>query len=143
MIHLTNEPIDATTLLARAQQPEAGAVVLFLGITRQFTDGRETEQLAYEAYRDMAESELARLESEARGRWPIVECAIVHRMGVVPLAEASVAVVVSCPHRGDAFEAGRWLIDSLKERVPIWKQEHWADGERAWIHPDQAAQQQQ
>ena len=139
MIRITTDPIDATSLLAQAQQPAAGAVVLFLGVTRQFTAGRETVELLYESYRDMAESELARLEAEARRRWSIVECAIVHRLGVVPLAEASVAVVVSSPHRGDAFEAGRWLIDSLKEHVPIWKQERWADGQQAWIHPEQAA----
>lgn len=135
MIQLTIEPIDANALLARAQQPQAGAVVLFLGITREFTAGRQTVELAYEAYREMAEKELARLESEARGRWPLVECAIIHRLGDVPLTEASVAVVASSAHRADAFEAARWLIDELKQSVPIWKQERWADGQRQWIHP--------
>jgi molybdopterin synthase catalytic subunit len=141
VIRIVSEPIDAAALLAQAQQPAAGAVVLFLGITRQFTAGRETVELAYESYRDMAERELAKLEAEARRRWSIVDCAIVHRLGVVPLAEASVAVVVSSPHRGDAFDAGRWLIDSLKQHVPIWKQERWADGRQAWVHPAEAAPQ--
>lgn len=135
MIKLTAEPIDASHVLALAQQPAAGAVVLFLGITRQFTGNRETIELAYEAYGEMAEKELAKLESHARRRWPLVECVIVHRVGVVPLAEASVAVAASSPHRGDAFDAARWLIDSLKERVPIWKQERWADGASEWLHP--------
>jgi molybdopterin synthase catalytic subunit len=137
MIQLTDDPIDATRLLGLAQRPEAGAVVLFLGTTRQFTKGRETLQLAYEAYREMALRELERLEAEARGRWQLVECVIVHRLGIVPLAESSVAIAVSSPHRNDAFEAGRWLIDALKESVPIWKQEQWADGSVEWVHPTQ------
>ncbi len=124
-----------TGLLARVQQPAAGAALLFLGISRQFTGERETVELAYEAYHEMAERELARLEAEARRRWPLVECAIVHRLGVVPISEASVAVVVSSPHRDEAFEAGRWLIDALKETAPIWKQERWADGATEWVHP--------
>jgi molybdopterin synthase catalytic subunit len=135
MIKLTDDPIDVQKVLALAQNPEVGAVVLFLGTTRQFTRGRETAQLKYEAYRNMAVRELERLEAEARGRWRLVECAIVHRLGLVPLAEASVAIAVSSPHRNDAFEAGRWLIDTLKETAPIWKQEHWADGSVEWVHP--------
>lgn len=135
MIQLTDNPIDATALLLSAQQPEAGAVVLFLGITRQFTQGRETASLSYEAYREMAVKELGRLEQEARDRWSLIDCSIVHRLGEVPLAEASVAIAVSSPHRAEAFEAGRWLIDALKETVPIWKQERWADGAAEWIHP--------
>src|SRR5688572_7127099 len=113
MIKLTDDPIDVQEALALVQKPEAGAVVLFLGTSRQFTRGRETAELKYEAYRNMAVRELERLEIEARGRWQIVECAIAHRLGLVPLAEASVAIAVSSPHRGDAFEAGRWLIDTL------------------------------
>lgn len=139
MVQLTDKPIDVTPLLTAAQQPAAGAVVLFLGITREFTGDQQTTLLSYEAYGPMAERELQQLEEQARGRWPLVECLIVHRTGVVPLTEASVAIVTSSPHRGDAFEAGRWLIDQLKESVPIWKQEHYADGSTEWVHPtDQA-----
>jgi molybdopterin synthase catalytic subunit len=139
MVELTNEPIDAQRLLARGQTPAAGAVLLFLGTTRRFTAGRETTELHYEAYREMAVRELEKLEAAARHRWSLVECAIVHRLGVVPLAEASVAIAVSSPHREAAFEAGRWLIDSLKEKAPIWKQEHWADGAVEWVHPGTAS----
>jgi molybdopterin synthase catalytic subunit len=135
MIQLTDDAIDTQYLLALVQRPEAGAVVLFLGTTRQFTKGRETVQLTYDAYREMALREIERLETEARRRWSLVECAIVHRLGVVALGEASVAIAVSSAHRNDAFEAGRWLIDTLKETAPIWKQEHWADGSMEWIHP--------
>jgi len=135
MIELTNQPIDSSALLAKASRPEAGAVVLFLGTTREMTDGRRTVTLDYEAYDEMAKKTLAELEAEARRRWPLVECVIVHRLGRVPLAEASVAIVVSTPHRADAFAAGEWLIDTLKRDVPIWKQEHWADGTSEWVHP--------
>ncbi len=135
MIQLTHELIDAATLLERAQSPEAGAVVLFLGVARRMTNERETVELTYDAYGKMAVKELELLEAEARERWPLVECFIVHRLGLVPLGEASVAVAVACPHRREAFEAAEWLIDTLKERVPIWKQEHWADGDSEWVHP--------
>ena len=138
MNQLTTEPIDAPRLLELVQQPEAGAVVLFLGTTRQFTADRETVELHYEAYREMAERELAKLEAEARRRWSLIECAIVHRLGIVPLAEASVAIAVSSAHRDAAFEAGRWLIDTLKDSAPIWKQERWADGVVEWVHPSAA-----
>jgi molybdopterin synthase catalytic subunit len=135
MIELTKLPIDVTPLIARAQQPAAGAVLVFLGISRQFTGEHETAELAYEAYDDMARRELEKLEAAARSRWNLVECAIVHRLGIVPISEASVAVVVSSAHRDAAFAAGRWLIDTLKESAPIWKQERWTSGETEWVHP--------
>jgi molybdopterin synthase catalytic subunit len=139
MILLTYEKIDSNILLLQAQTPAAGAVLLFLGITRQHTTGRETMELTYDSYQQMAEKELASLEAEARKRWGLVECSIVHRLGTVPLGEASVAIVVASPHRKAAFEAGEWLIDTLKDRVPIWKQELWADGTSEWVHPTKSA----
>ncbi len=135
MIQLTDNPIDTTALVDRARHPNAGAVVLFLGTTRELTAGRQTVALDYEAYREMAEQKLAELEAEARRRWPVIECIVVHRLGRVPLAEASVAIIVSTPHRHDAFAAGEWLIDSLKHNVPIWKREQWSDGTTEWVHP--------
>jgi len=135
MIELTRKPIDSSKLLSLVTRPEAGAVVLFLGTVRELTQGRRTVALDYDAYPEMAERKLAELEAEARRRWPIVACVLVHRLGHLELAEASVAVAVSTPHRNDAFEAGRWLIDTLKEVVPIWKQENWDDGTTAWVHP--------
>jgi molybdopterin synthase catalytic subunit len=137
MIQLTHETIDFTKLIERAQSPAAGAVLLFLGCTRQHTAGRETVELTYDTYAEMAEKELSTLESEARARWGLTECLIVHRLGSVPLGQASVAIVVASAHRRAAFEAGEWLIDTLKQRVPIWKQERWADGTTEWVHPDQ------
>ena len=135
MIRLTHEPIKTDEVLRFVASPRAGAVVLFLGTTREFTAGRQTAWLDYECYPAMAEKEMAKLEAEARTKWPIIECAIVHRLGRVDLAEASVAIAVSSPHRRDAFEAGQWLIDRLKEVVPIWKKENWADGSTEWVHP--------
>mgnify|MGYP002624401907 CR=1 FL=1 len=135
MVELTHEPIDTASLLAAVNSPQAGAVVLFLGTVRELTAGRRTLALDYECYPEMARKKMEELEAEARSRWPVVECGIVHRLGRLELAEASVAVAVSTPHRRDAFEAGRWLIDTLKEVVPIWKRENWDDGSQEWVHP--------
>jgi molybdopterin synthase catalytic subunit len=135
MIQLTNHPIDTAAILAAAANPAAGAVVLFLGTTREITGDRQTIALDYEAYNEMAERQLAGLESQARQRWPVLECMIVHRLGRVPPTEASVAIAVSTPHRADAFAAGQWLIDSLKRDVAIWKREQRADGSTEWVHP--------
>ena len=135
MSRLTRETIDTEELLRRVTVPAAGAVVLFLGTVRELTAGRQTLVLDYEGYPEMAERKLAELDAEARHRWSLCEVALVHRLGRLELAEASVAVAVSSPHRAVAFEAGRWLIDTLKETVPIWKQENWADGTQEWVHP--------
>lgn len=135
MIELTRERIDEAALLERVRSASAGAIVLFLGTTRELTGDRRTERLEYECYPAMAEKKLAELEAEACRRWPLVACTIVHRLGTVPLAETSVAIAVSSPHRKAAFEAGQWLIDTLKEVVPIWKQEQYADGQTEWVHP--------
>ena len=135
MIYLTDKPIETQFVLSQVATPEAGAIVLFLGTTREFTDGRQTAWLDYECYPEMAEKKLAELETEARNRWPITGCCIAHRLGRLELQEASVAIAVSSPHREKAFEAGKWLIDTLKEVVPIWKQENWADGESQWVDP--------
>ena len=135
MIALTREPIDPAAVLAQVASNEAGAVVLFLGTTREFTAGRRTASLDYECYPEMAEKQLAALEGEARSRWPITGCSIVHRLGRLELGETSIAIAVSSPHRAVAFEAGKWLIDTIKEVVPIWKQENWADGSSEWVHP--------
>jgi molybdopterin synthase catalytic subunit len=135
MIELTRQTIDPAAALAQVASHDAGAVVLFLGTTREFTRGRRTESLDYECYPEMAEKKLGELEAEARSRWPLVAVAIVHRLGHLELGEASVAIAVSSPHRQAAFEAGQWLIDTLKQDVPIWKQENWADGEKEWVHP--------
>jgi molybdopterin synthase catalytic subunit len=135
MIEITEKPIDTAAVLASVSSTQAGAAVLFLGTTREFTGGRQTEFLDYECYGEMALQKLHELEAEARQKWPLIGCAIVHRIGRVELAEASVAIAVSTAHRHDSFAAGQWLIDTLKQVVPIWKQEHWTDGSTEWVHP--------
>jgi molybdopterin synthase catalytic subunit len=135
MVELVRDKIDSQQLLDAVATTAAGAIVLFLGTTREWTKGRRTLWLDYDCYPELALRKLEELEAEARRRWPVLDVRIVHRLGRVDLAEASVAVAVSSPHRRDAFEAGQWLIDTLKEVVPIWKQEHWEDGSAEWIHP--------
>ncbi len=135
MIRLTTDAIDHAALTEQVRRPDCGGVVLFLGTVRDLTDGRTTVALDYEAYLAMAEKKLAEIEQEARRRWPIGEIALVHRLGRLGVSEVSVAVAVSCPHRAEAFEACRYAIDRLKELVPIWKKENWADGSTEWVHP--------
>ena len=135
MIEITESPIDHAALTQHVRSNHAGAVCTFLGTVREMTGDRRTVSLDYEAYPEMAMKKLAELEEQARARWPIIEAAIVHRVGRLDLGEISVVVAVSCPHRHDAFEACRWLIDTLKDVVPIWKRESWADGTEEWVHP--------
>ena len=105
MIQLNHEPIDSNQVLASVQSPHAGAVVLFLGTTREFTAGRQTESLDYESYGEMAASKLQELEEQARQQWALTEVTIVHRLGHLEIGEASVAIAVSAPHRKDAFNS--------------------------------------
>lgn len=135
MIELTKTPIDSDRLVQRVRSHRAGAVCLFLGTVRELTGDRRTDFLVYEAYPRMAVAKLAELEAEARRRWPLLEAGILHRVGRLELGEVAVAVAVSAPHRREAFEACAWLMDTLKQVVPIWKQERWADGTEEWVHP--------
>ncbi len=135
MIHLTNAPIDHHALTEHVRRNDCGAVVTFLGTVREMTDGKVTVALDYEAYPGMAEKKMAEIERDTRERWPVGDIALVHRLGHLELGEVSVAVAVSCPHRGQAFEACRYAIDRLKDIVPIWKKENWADGRTEWVHP--------
>jgi molybdopterin synthase catalytic subunit len=135
MVALTHDPIDYHALTERVCRSGCGGVVLFLGTVRDLTGDRQTTALDYEAYPAMAERKLAEIEAETRRRWPIGDMALVHRLGRLDVGAVSVAVAVSCPHRAEAFEACRWAIDRLKELVPIWKKENWADGTSEWVHP--------
>lgn len=134
-IALTREPIDAQKLVAAARQGEDGAVVVFDGIVRNNSRGRKTLYLDYEAYEDMAARYMNVLAGEARGRFGVRHVTMVHRLGRLKIGETSVLIVVASEHRAQAFEACRWLIDTLKKTVPIWKKETfqdgavWADGE--------------
>ena len=135
MIRLTADPIDYHALTEAVRRPGCGAVVTFLGTVRDLTDGKITVALDYEAYSGMAEKKMAEIERDTRERWPVGELILVHRTGRMEVGAISVAVAVSCPHRAQAFEACRHAIDRLKELVPIWKKENWADGSTEWVHP--------
>ncbi len=135
MISLTRDAIDYHELTDQVRSSKCGAVVVFLGTVRDLTDGKVTVALDYEAYAGMAEKVLAEIEADTRQRWPVGEIVLEHRLGHLDVGEISVAVAVSCPHRAQAFEACRHAIDRLKELVPIWKKENWADGSTAWVHP--------
>jgi molybdopterin synthase catalytic subunit len=131
-IAIGRDPIDLGALEGEVADPAAGAIVSFVGTTRVGNAGRVVNRLEYEAYEPMALSELRKLATEAGARWKIVRIAIAHRLGVVEIGEASVAIAVSAAHRAEAFEACRFVIDRLKETVPIWKKEHFEGGE-VWI----------
>jgi len=136
VIALTHATIDYHALTEQVRRSDCGAVVTFLGTVRDLTGDKITVALDYEAYPGMAEKKMAEIQRETRARWPVGEMAIVHRLGHLEVGEISVAVAVSCPHRGQAFDACRYAIDRLKELVPLWKKENWADGSTEWVHPN-------
>jgi len=127
-VALTRDRIDAEKIVAEAKSGEDGAVVVFDGIVRNHTRGRRTLHLDYEAYEEMAVRQMRELGLKARERFAIRQVTMLHRLGRLEIGETSVLVVVASAHRSAAFEACRWLIDSLKQSVPIWKKETFADG---------------
>jgi molybdopterin synthase catalytic subunit len=123
------DPIDVASLVSEVSRPDSGATVVFLGTVRDHSDARTgVTHLEYEVYAELVEPKIREIVDEAGGRWPILAVVVEHRSGTVNLGEASVAVVVSTPHREDAFTAARFIIDELKTRAPIWKKEHWPGG---------------
>jgi molybdopterin synthase catalytic subunit len=132
MYEIVERPIDVAAVTAAAGEPASGATVTFVGTTRDSNDGRRVTRLEYEAYPEMALAEMRKIGETAQQRWPIRRLAVVHRIGVVPVGEASVVIAVSSAHRAAAFEACHFIIDRLKEVVPIWKKEHFTSGE-VWI----------
>ncbi|MDQ4076652.1 MAG: molybdenum cofactor biosynthesis protein MoaE, partial [Chloroflexota bacterium] len=130
---ITEQAIDEAALRRAVEDPGAGAILTFLGVTRNRTGGRKVEYLEYEAYREMAEARMAAIAEEIRRRWPSVKgIAMVHRVGHLEIGEASIGIAVATPHRTDAFAACRYAIDRAKEHLPIWKKEVWEGGEE-WI----------
>jgi molybdopterin synthase catalytic subunit len=127
---LVREPIDVVSLAATT--PRDGALCLFVGAVRDESRGRAVLRLEYEAYEEMALALMEEVAAETARRFPVTDVRLVHRLGRLEIGEASVAVAVSSPHRAEAFAACRFAIDTLKARVPIWKKEHYADGE-AWL----------
>jgi MoaE-MoaD fusion protein len=134
-VKIVHEPIDSEAVVGRLKQPSDGAAVIFDGVVRDNTRGRRTLYLDYEAYETMALQQMESLAVEARASFAVRGVSIVHRLGRLEIGETSVLIVVAAAHRGAAFEACRWIIDTLKKTVPIWKKEYfeggavWADGE--------------
>jgi len=134
LVGLTDGPIDVEAL-ERIAEVAHGAVVTFVGRARnRADDGREVLELEYEAYAEMADATLRAVAAEVADRWPDGALAVVHRTGAVPIGEAAVAIVTAAPHRADAYEANRYVIEAIKQRLPIWKLERFADGTQ-WKRP--------
>lgn len=134
---LTTRPIDITSVARRVVPPECGATVTLDGYVRQFTNGRETLHLVYEAYEPMALKEMQKLVEQAKAEFEISNVGVVHRLGRLEIGETSVVISVAAPHRRAAFAACEWLIKELKRTVPIWKKEVYSNGE-TWIEGDNA-----
>ncbi len=127
MVRLQREAIELDAVLRLVASGSAGAIDIFVGTTRDNADRRSVRSLEYEAHEAMALKEMERITAEADRRWKLTGVAVVHRTGRVLVGEASVAIAVSAPHRAEAFEACRFIIDTLKQTVPIWKKEEFAD----------------
>jgi len=131
---IVDSPIDVASLMARVSSHANGAILVFVGTVRDVNDGRGVTGMEYSAYRSMAARELAEIAREAVEQFGSDDIAIEHRLGTLELGDASVAIAVGHPHRGNAYDASRSLIEELKKRVPIWKLEHYVDGTREWVN---------
>lgn len=131
-VELASRKIDVENVLQKVGTADSGAISMFVGTTRNHFQGRRVEKLSYEAYDGMAVNEMKRLCTVIRERWPVKNIALVHRLGDVPIGEASVVIAVSSEHRQEPQEAVKWAIDELKARVPIWKKEVYTDGHSEW-----------
>jgi molybdopterin synthase catalytic subunit len=130
---ITDRPIDATALLARVAAAEHGAQTLFLGVVRDHHEGKRVSAITYDCFAPLARKTLAAIAAEAAERWPGVRVAVVHRVGRLVVGEASVAIAIGSRHRAASYEASRHVIEQIKARTPIWKQEHHADGSSDWL----------
>ncbi|MCM3760266.1 molybdenum cofactor biosynthesis protein MoaE [Alkalihalobacillus oceani] len=132
LFEITAEPISIEAVVAKVVHPNAGAVNTFIGTVRELTKGKRTLYLIYEAYEAMAVKQLQKVGAEIKEKWPGAEVAISHRVGRLDISDIAVVIAVATPHRAESFEASRYAIERIKEIVPIWKKEHWEDGE-FWV----------
>jgi molybdopterin synthase catalytic subunit len=130
----SNTPIDGAALQQQTRHPTAGGFVAFEGWVRNHNDGQAVQRLEYEAFAELAEKEGQKIVDEAMKQFAIVRVACVHRVGLLEIGDMAVWVGVSAAHRGAAFDACRYIIDEVKQRVPIWKKEHYANGDSGWIN---------
>ena len=136
MFKITSDEIELGDVIRAVEAGNAGAIVHFLGVVRNNTEGREVSYLEYEAYPPMAEKKMAEIAQEIHEKWGLDRVAMIHRVGRLEIGEVSVAVAVASPHRKEAFEACHYAMNRLKQIVPIWKREVWVDGEEEWVKPD-------
>ena len=132
IIQLTCEPLNRDTLIGAVSHPGVGGIVVFEGVVRDNVRGKQIRYLEYEVYPEMAEQQIRTIIAEAERRWGVERVAVAHRFGRLEIGEASVIIVVAAPHRAEAFDACRYIIDALKTTVPIWKKEVASSGEE-WI----------
>ena len=135
MTFLTAHPIALDALLAEVQGPDAGGTCVFLGTVRSGGEDDGIIAIEYSAYDAMADAELGRILADARARWPEARVAVRHRVGRVPVSEASLAIVAAAAHRAEAFAACRYVIEAVKQRLPVWKKELRRDGTATWVDP--------
>jgi len=133
--YLTGKPIAVDDILAEVQGPERGGTCVFLGTVRNGPDDGGVTGIEYSAYDAMAQAEIARMLAEARERWPEARVALRHRLGMVPVGEASIGIAAAAPHRDEAFAACRYVIEEVKKRLPVWKKEVRMDGTTTWVDP--------
>lgn len=133
---LADAPVDLAPLRRRVQHGRAGAFASFEGWVRNHNEGRPVHGLRYESYVALAEAEGAQVIAEARAKFDLCGALCVHRIGDLAIGDMAVWVGVTAAHRGAAFDACRWIIDEIKDRVPIWKHERYADGDAGWLHPE-------
>jgi molybdopterin synthase catalytic subunit len=132
---IVTREIDVAGLMVEVQSSDFGAVSLFAGTVRDMNDGRNVTAIDYSAYTSMAESELASIIAEAKDRFGVSAIVVEHRVGALEIGDVSVAIVAAHAHRAPALDCTRFVIEEIKQRVPIWKREHYADGTREWIDP--------
>jgi len=132
VIQLTREPLDRNALVTAVSHPSVGGIVVFEGVVRDNARGKQVRYLEYDVYEEMAIEQIRTIIAEAQQRWGVERIAVAHRFGRLEIGEASVIIVVASPHRGEAFDACRYIIDTLKRTVPIWKKEAATDGE-IWV----------
>jgi molybdopterin synthase catalytic subunit len=132
---LTEEPIRLDPLIDQVRAPDRGGIAIFLGLVRDHHQGKQVLGLDYSAYAPMAEKVTEELIAEARGLWPAAQVAVQHRVGALTIGDTAVAVVAAAAHRGEAFDACRYVIEELKKRVPVWKKEFFVDGTVEWVDP--------
>ena len=139
MISITSGPIDPDALRRELFDPASGAYCGFEGWVRNLNDGQQVQQLEYEAYEPLAVSEGEKILAEALQKFPHLHAHCVHRTGLLEIGECAVWVGVSAPHRDEAFQACRYIIDEVKGRLPIWKKEHYVDGNSGWVNCERCA----